>query len=170
MDDSDDELPSLDSLIPTKSGAEPTAASYRPVRCKSLPKLPSPPAFRKTPPMDSFMSKLAKEAEELRKREAQRAKLKALLDEDVSDLEMEEDAAASATDKALGKGTSSRLKAVLGRIGGDVPEMGGYRFFRGGAKEREFTAEWLKGVGWLRGFESIIRFCGSADFRRDDEE
>jgi hypothetical protein len=103
------------------------------------------------------MASFAKEREGFEERQAQRAKLAALLaevdDDDEMDLDIETDEAMidEAREKALGKESNDQLKAVLRRIGGDLAQEGGYRLFKHQREERQFNPRWIEDVKWLGG-------------------
>ena len=103
------------------------------------------------------MASIAKERQELEQRQAQRAKLAALLaevdDDDEMDIDFETDEAMidEAREKALGKESNDQLKAVLRRIGGDLAQEGGYRLFQHQREERRFNPHWIEDVKWLGG-------------------
>jgi len=92
----------------------------------------------------------------MHRRQAERAKLKVLLTEDMEDIEINESGLDQATENALGKESSDKLKAALSRIGGDLTQEGGYRFFRRNTKEREFETRWLDDAEWLKRFEGLL--------------
>jgi hypothetical protein len=151
-DDSDDDLP--ESLFPVKGGRvlrKSTTSSRRSSTTKSKPPTPNPqsPTFS--------LESLLKERQELEERQAQRAKVAALLaevdDDDEMDIDVETDEAMieEAREKALGKESNDQLKAVLRRIGGDLSQEGGYRLFKHQREERQFNPHWIDGVKWLGG-------------------
>jgi hypothetical protein len=150
--DSDDDLP--ESLFPVKAGRvlrKSTTSSRRSSTTKSKPPTPKP----ESPPF--LLTSRLKERQELEERQAQRAKLAALLaeaddDEDMDiDVETDEAIIEEAREKVLGKESNDQLKAVLRRIGGDLAQEGGYRLFIHQREERQFNPHWIEGVKWLRG-------------------
>jgi hypothetical protein len=162
MDDSDDELPSLDSLFPTtlrRSSRLKSSTSGRTSPTNQKSNQPSKPS--KSP--EFSFTKLLKEQEEMRKRQEERAKLASLLAEDMDEFVMDEEDSIlnETTEKVLGKGSNDKIKDALSRIGGDLSKEGGYRFFRHVAKERKFDAAWIKDVEWLKGFEGLSSLCAS---------
>jgi hypothetical protein len=104
---------------------------------------------------------LLKEKEEMEKRQAERAKLAALLadvDDDMDldmDIETNEATIDKASENALGKESSDKLKAALARLGGDLAQEVGYKFFKHVRQEREFNSVWVQGVEWLGGCSGL---------------
>jgi len=98
----------------------------------------------------------------MRQREEARKHLSMLMAEDISaTIRRDEDGdgriLSAITEKAIGKEGSEKLKKALARVGGDLAQEGGFRFFRRLGKEREFNPVWLKNVKWLKDlkFEGI---------------
>ena len=92
----------------------------------------------------------------MQKRQAERDRLAALLNEKVEDyvpLHGETSILNQDIEKILGKESNDKLKGALSRIGGDLSEEGGYQFFRCVRKERAFDPKWITGLYWLEEFD-----------------
>lgn len=91
----------------------------------------------------------------MEKRQADRARVAALLNEEVNEDAMESDQSIfnETTEKALGKESNDKVRGALSRIGADLSQEGGYQFFRHKRVEREFDVLWLRNLEWLEGFE-----------------
>jgi hypothetical protein len=96
----------------------------------------------------------------MQRRQEERAKLAALLAENIDEFNPDEKFDTEATEKALGKEKSDKLKAALTRIGGDLSQTGGYKFFTRVGREREFEETWIDGIDWLEGLEGFSLFVG----------
>jgi|SRR5579859_468088 C-terminal processing protease CtpA/Prc len=162
LDQSDEELPSLETLFPTATESDPSVQRFP--RRRSIPPVKQVAAakpIRRQRSPDFSLTWLEKQREELDKRDAARARTQAMLNESIEDFDdphadrMEQD-----TENALGKEFSEKLKAVLSRIGGDIGQVGRYRLFRHARKERKFDIAWIRGVEWLEGFEGSICVLG----------
>jgi hypothetical protein len=110
------------------------------------PRKPQSPEFS----IDAFI----KEKQKMEKRQAEREKMDVLL-RDESDDEISSDGSIvnETTERALGKESNDKVKGALTRIGADLSQEGGYKFFRHKREEREFDVSWIREVEWLRGFE-----------------
>lgn len=105
-------------------------------------------------PDDGFsLQSLLQERDEMAKRQAERAKLAAVLAENIDEFVPDDNLDDAVHEKTLGKATSEKLKAALARLEADVIGKGGYRFFRRKGKERGFEKEWISNIDWLEGFE-----------------
>lgn len=127
-----------------------------------LTRRPSPSATRKKVSATDFsFTQLLKESEEIKKRQAERARLAAVLQEDVDHYvhdshELGSDVMNEDTERVLGKESNQRLLGALKRIGADVGVEKGYRLFKRERKERPFRKEWLdSNVLWMVGMEGL---------------
>jgi hypothetical protein len=91
----------------------------------------------------------------MEKRQADRARVALLLNEEVDEDDMETDQSIfnETTENALGKESNDKVRGALSRIGADLGQEGGYQFFRYKRVEREFDVSWITNVEWLQGFE-----------------
>jgi hypothetical protein len=77
------------------------------------------------------------------------------------DIETNEAMIDEASENALGKESSDKLKAALARIGGDLAQEIGYKLFKHARHEREFNSMWVQGVEWLGGCSSMCSVYGA---------
>ena len=95
----------------------------------------------------------------MEKRQAEREKMDVLMREESDDeISSDESIVNEATERALGKESNDKVKGALARLGADLTQDGGYKFFRHKREEREFQISWIREVEWLRGFEGWF-FC-----------
>jgi hypothetical protein len=90
------------------------------------------------------------------RRQAERAKLAALLadsDDEFESEPLDESVFNETTEKILGKDSNDMMKRAFTRIGGDLVKERGYVFFQHTASEREFDTNWIKEIPWLEGFD-----------------
>lgn len=171
LEESDEELPSLETFFPTATGSDPS--ERRSSRRRSIPPVKQVAAAKPTSTQgspDSSLAWLEKQREQLDKRDAARARTRALLNEDIEDFDdNDEDTKELDTENALGKESSEKLKAALSRIGGDISQEGGYRLFRHARKERKFDKAWIRSVEWLEGFDGMFYLCFGMRLIVDDE-
>jgi hypothetical protein len=120
-----------------------------------------PATNQRKPRTEEFsVENFLKEAEEIRRREEARKEMLALMAEDGEDdelFERDENRLISATtEAAIGKEGSEKLKEALARVGGDMVQEGGFRFFKSQGEEREFQFEWVKDTPlWSELFEGL---------------
>jgi hypothetical protein len=172
FDDSDEELPSLETLFPTATESD--LALRRSSRRKSNPPVKHVAGTTKTTNRqrspDFSLAWLDKQREQLDKREAARARTQAMMNEDIEDFDdPDEDRMEQDTENALGRESSMKLKAFLSRIGADISMEGGYRLFRHARTERKFDKSWIRGEEWLEGFEGMSLFVFELRLMLDDE-
>ena len=156
--DSDDEVPSLESLLPTRrsrrSISKPTSKpTSKPMSRKSSASKKPP-----SPVVDEFsLAQLLQDSADITRRQAERERINALLSADTSEDEEDdgEGPVNAATERVLGKESNDKLKSALNRIGMDFTEEGGFKFFTHGRGEREFDPKWIEDVEWLKGFEGL---------------
>lgn len=91
----------------------------------------------------------------MEKMQAKRAQFASLMDtdEEMNDFDSDDSIVNDTTERVLGKERNNKVKDVLVRLGADLREGGGYRFFRHKRLEREFDVSWIAKVEWLQGFE-----------------
>lgn len=97
------------------------------------------------------------------KLQARREQFASLMDTDdeMDDFESDGSIINGTTERVLGKERNDKVKDVLTRLGADLREGGGYRFFRYKRQEREFDVSWIAKVEWLHGFEGSKIHCSS---------